>query len=135
MRTLFVCINLIFSINTCADEMRITCTSDKVFNVYRVGNSVESYEEVNKLITFVSINLQKSQIKISWRNDTHDTAGEIDMNIMDVRNDGKRILGIRAESDIGYELHQFDLENLQTSWIMIEPTGDMHMLSKCFKSN
>ena len=57
------------------------------------------------------------------------------MKIIDVRNAGKVILGLRTDSDEFYELHQFDLENLQTSWTLIDTTGDMYMLSKCFESH
>ncbi len=90
---------------------------------------------VNKLTTSVSINLSKSEIKISWRNDTQDTTGDINMKIIDVKYGGKIILGSRAGSNSSYELQQFDLENLQTSWTMIEPSVDMYMLSKCLKLN
>ena len=129
---LFVYLSILGSVH--ADPVRLVCTSDKVFSVYRTGDTYESHEAVNKLITFVLINSSKSEIKISWRNDTYNTAGDIDMKIIDVRNAGKLILGLHNSPDDGYELHQFDLENLQTSWTLIEPTGDMYILSKCFES-
>ena len=130
---LFVGLSMWGSIN--ADPVRLVCTSDKVFSINRTGDTYESHEAVNKLTTFVLIDSSKSEIKISWRNDTYNTTGDIDMKIIDVRNAGKVILGLRTGSDHGYELHQFDLENLQTSWTLIDTTGDMYMLSKCFESN
>lgn len=135
MKRLFLYIGLLISTGLHADVMQLTCSSDKVFSLNRVGNTYESHEMDNKLIIFVSIDLVKSKIKISWRNDTKNTTGDINMKIIDVSNDEKIILGSRAESGTGYELLQFDLINLQTSWTMIEPTINMHMLSKCFKSN
>ena len=130
---LFFSLSIIGSVH--ADPVRLICTSDMVFSIYRTGDTYESHEAVNKLTTFVLINLSKSEIKISWRNDTYNTTGDVDMKIIDVRNAGKVILGLRTGPDIGYELHQFDLENLQTSWTLSEATGDMYMLSKCSKSN
>ena len=134
MRRLLLYVSLSIWGSVHADPVRLICTSDKVFSIYRAGEKYESHEAVNKLTTFVSINSSKSEIKISWRNDTYNTTGDIEMKIIDVRKAGKVILGLRAGSDDGYELHQFDLENLQTSWTLIEPTGDMYMLSKCFES-
>ena len=135
MRSLLLFVSLSIWGSVHADPVRLVCTSDKVFSIYRTGDTYESHETVNKLTTFVLINSSKSEIKISWRNDTYNTTGDIDMKIIDVRNAGKVILGLRTGSDDVYELHQFDLENLQTSWTLIEPTGDMYMLSKCFESN
>lgn len=135
MRGLFLFVGLSIWGTTHADPVRLVCTSDKVFSIYRTGDTYESHEAVNKLTTFVLIDSSKSEIKISWRNDTYNTTGDIDMKIIDVRNAGKVILGLRTGSDDGYELHQFDLENLQTSWTLIDTTGDMYMLSKCFESN
>ena len=134
MRRLLLYVSLSIWGSVHADPVRLICTSDKVFSIYRAGEKYESHEAVNKLTTFVSINSSKSEIKISWRNDTYNTTGDIEIKIIDVRKAGKVILGLRAGSDDGYELHQFDLENLQTSWTLIEPTGDMYMLSKCFES-
>ena len=132
MKRLLFYIGFFISTNVNADVIRITCSSDKVFSVYRVGDTFESHTEINKLISFVSINLSKSEIKISWRNDTYDTSGDIRMKIIDIKNGGQILLGLRSKLN-SYELHHFDLENLRTSWTMISPTGDMHMLSKCFK--
>ena len=134
MRRLLLYVSLSIWGSVHADPVRLICTSDKVFSIYRAGEKYESHEAVNKLTTFVSINSSKSEIKISWRNDTYNTTGDIEIKIIDVRKAGKVILGLRAGSDDVYELHQFDLENLQTSWTLIEPTGDMYMLSKCFES-
>ena len=133
MKKFLVFVVLIVSTNTFADVIQLNCSSDKVISIYRVGDTTKSREEVNELRTLVSINLSKSEIKISWHNNTYDTTGDINMKIMDVRSDGKIILGFRADNE--YELHQFDLENLRTSWTTIKPTGDMHMLSKCLKLN
>ena len=135
MRGLFLFVGLSPWGSIHADPVRLVCTSDKVFSINRTGDTYESHEAVNKLTTFVLIDSSKSEIKISWRNDTYNTTGDIDMKIIDVRNAGKVILGLRTGSDHGYELHQFDLENLQTSWTLIDTTGDMYMLSKCFESN
>lgn len=133
MRRLLLGISLIISTNVYPDVVRLACSSDKVFSIFRVGDTTEIHKEVNLLATIMSINLPKSEIKISWSNRTHNTTGDINMKIIDVRNEGKIILGFRADSE--YELHQFDLENLQTSWTTIKPTVDMYMLSKCTKSN
>ena len=76
-----------------------------------------------------------SEIKISWRNDTYNTAGDIEMKVIDVRNNDKIILGLRVGLNNGYELHQFDLESLQTNWSMFEPSVTMYILSKCSELN
>ena len=135
MRGLFLFVGLSLWGSIYADPVRLVCTSDKVFSINRTGDTYESHEAANKLTTFVLIDSSKSEIKISWHNDTYNTTGDIDMKIIDVGNDGKVILGLRTDSDEFYELHQFDLENLQTSWTLIDTAGDMYMLSKCFESN
>ena len=135
MGKLCVCFILAISNKLFANVIEVTCNSDKVFSVYRVGKSYESYEEINKLTTSVLIDLAASEIKISWRNDTYNTAGDIEMKVIDVRNNDKIILGLRVGLNNGYELHQFDLESLQTNWSMFEPSVTMYILSKCSELN
>tara|TARA_B100000674_G_C37687624_1_gene844451 strand:+ start:26 stop:433 length:408 start_codon:yes stop_codon:yes gene_type:complete len=135
MGKLCVCFILVISNKLFANVIEVTCNSDKVFSVYRVGQSYESYEEINKLTTSVLIDLAASEIKISWRNDTYNTAGDIEMKVIDVRNNDKIILGLRVGLNNGYELHQFDLESLQTNWSMFEPSVTMYILSKCSELN
>ena len=91
MRGLFFFVGLSIWGSIHADPVRLVCTSDKVFSVNRTGDTYESHEAVNKLTTFVLIDSSKSEIKISWRNDTYNTTGDIDMKIIDVRNAGKVI--------------------------------------------
>ena len=65
MKRFLVCVVLIVSTNTFADVIQLNCSSDKVISIYRVGDTTKSREEVNELRTLVSINLSKSEIKIS----------------------------------------------------------------------
>ena len=59
----------------------------------------------------------------------------MEMKVIDVRNGEKMILGLRVGLNKGYELHQFDLESLQTNWVMFEPSVAMYMSSKCSELN
>ena len=91
MRGLFLFVDLSIWGSIHADPVRLVCTSDKVFSINRTGDTYESHEAVNNLTTFVLIDSSKSEIKISWRNETYNTTGDIDMKIIDVRNAGKVI--------------------------------------------
>ena len=65
MRGLFLFVGLSIWGSIHADPVRLVCTSDKVFSIYRTGDTYESHEAVNKLTTFVSIDSSTSEIKIS----------------------------------------------------------------------
>ena len=63
MRGLFLFVGLSIWGSIYADPIRLVCTSDKVFSIYRTGDTYESHEAVNKLTTFVLIDSSKSEIK------------------------------------------------------------------------
>ena len=89
VRKLCIVFILAISNNLYANVTRLTCDSDKVFSVYRAEQSYKSYEEINKLTTLVSIDLAQSKIQIAWRNNTHNTEGNMEMKVIDVRNGEK----------------------------------------------